>query len=68
MKTSTALAAVRRAVASHGTERAAALHLGVSPQYLNDVLHARRQPGPKLLKALGMEKVVTYKSRKGGKK
>jgi hypothetical protein len=33
----------------------------ISAQYLNDVLHGRREPGPKILQAIGFEKVVTYR-------
>lgn len=33
---------------------------GVSPGYLGDVLHGRRDPGEKLLAALGLRKVVDY--------
>lgn len=34
--------------------------LGVSPQYYSDVMLGRRMPEPKLLKAIGLIKVVTY--------
>ena len=34
---------------------------GVSLQYLNDFLRGRRDAGKKLLRALGYEKVVTYR-------
>jgi len=39
----------------------AAEELDVSPQYLSDVLHRRREPGPKILKAIGLERVVEYR-------
>lgn len=39
--------------------------IGVSPQYLHDVLNERRGPGDKILTYLGIEKVVTYRKRKG---
>jgi transcriptional regulator with XRE-family HTH domain len=42
----------------------AAADLGVSSQYLSDVLHGRREPGPKILNALGLERVVTYRKKK----
>lgn len=32
----------------------------ISCQYLGDILHGRRDPGEKLLKAMGYKKVVTY--------
>lgn len=34
--------------------------LDISAQYLNDVLAGKREPGAKLLAALGAVKVVTY--------
>jgi hypothetical protein len=34
--------------------------LSVSPQYLQDIKDGRREPGDKLLRGLGMVKVVTY--------
>ena len=30
--------------------------IGISPQYLNDIWHGRRDPGPKVLKFLGLRK------------
>ena len=33
---------------------------GVSPAYVSDVLNKRREPGPALLHALGVRKIVTY--------
>ena len=41
----------------------------ISPQYLSDVLHRKREPGPKVLKALGVRAVrkseVTYHPVRG---
>jgi lambda repressor-like predicted transcriptional regulator len=39
--------------------------LGVSPAYLSDVLNGNREPGPKIIDALGLERVVTYRKKKG---
>lgn len=36
---------------------------GISPQYVNDVLAGRRDPGKAILDALGIEKVVTYRRK-----
>lgn len=36
--------------------------LGVSPQYLHDVLNGKREPGPSILQGLGVQKVVSYRS------
>lgn len=33
---------------------------GISKQYVGDVFHGRREPGEKILNALGYEKVVLY--------
>lgn len=45
--------------------------VGASAMYINDVLNNRREPGPRILKHLGLEKEVTttYKpTTKKGKK
>lgn len=47
---------------AHGQAKLYAKHIGVSPQYLNDVLRGRREPGKKILKALGLEKVILYRA------
>lgn len=36
---------------------------GISPAYVNDVLHGRRDPGPKILDAIGFEKMITYRPK-----
>jgi len=46
--------------AKKGTLTDVARELGVSVQYLHDVVKARRRPGRKLLKALGLRKNVEY--------
>ena len=33
---------------------------GLSAQYVNDVLHGKRKPGPKILKALGLSAKTVY--------
>lgn len=38
------------------TQREFALEIGVSQQYLNDILQGRRTPGPSILGYLGLEK------------
>jgi transcriptional regulator with XRE-family HTH domain len=37
-----------------------AKQLGISTQYLSDILHDRRQLGKKILDGMGLERVVTY--------
>jgi hypothetical protein len=44
-----------------GSQAELARELDVSPQYLHDVLNGRREPGRKILKALGVERVVSYR-------
>jgi transcriptional regulator with XRE-family HTH domain len=56
---------LRVAVAILGTDRSGqavfAKRHGMSQQYINDVLNGRRDPGPKVLAALGLERVTTYR-------
>ena len=40
-----------------------ATELAISRQYLNDLLQGLRRPGPKILQALDLERVVTYRKR-----
>ena len=68
MTSSTVLGELRRVIVQQGSQKAAAAHLGVSAAYLSDVLRDRREPGPKLLSALGMKRTVTYDKLKGGKR
>lgn len=48
-----------------GNQAEMARKMGISPQYLNDVLNEKRGVGDKILEYLGLEKVVTYRRRKG---
>ena len=50
-----------------GSQKAVAKHLGVSEMYLCDVLKYRREPGEKILKPLGYEKVIRYRKIKESK-
>lgn len=45
-----------------GSQKNLAAQLDVSESYLSDVLTGRREPGEKLLEALGLERVVTYRT------
>ena len=47
------------------TQAAVAKSLDVSPAYLSDVLAGRREPGPKLLRALGLERRTVYEPTNG---
>lgn len=46
--------------AKKGTLTEVARELGVSVQYLHDVVKGRRKPGRKLLKAMNLRKNVEY--------
>jgi hypothetical protein len=46
-----------------GSQAAWARKYQVSPAYLSDVLAGRREPGGKLLDALGLERLVSYERR-----
>ncbi len=59
------LSLLRRALSRAGTERKLAVELGVSQTTINLVLNGKREPEPKLLAALGLERVVTYRERSG---
>lgn len=55
------LAALRTQIEAAGTAKAWADRQGVNPSYISDVLKKNRAPGPVILNALGLEKVVTYR-------
>lgn len=55
---------LQRMVGEAGTQKALAEKLGVSPMYLHDVLHDRREPGKAILDALNLERVVSYREKK----
>jgi biotin operon repressor len=44
----------------HGSQKALARHLGISPAYLCDVIKGRRDAGTTVLDALGLVRVVRY--------
>lgn len=54
------LSRLRRDVVAHGSQQDAAKELGVSEQYLSDVLRRRREPGAAILSAMGFQRVTTY--------
>jgi hypothetical protein len=54
------IAELKRAAARHGSQRRWALAHNLSPQYVTDVLQGRRDPGPGILDALGLVRVVAY--------
>lgn len=44
-----------------GSQAAYAEQLGISPQYLCDVLYGRREPGDKMLIGMGLQRIVKYR-------
>lgn len=54
---------MRAAVEQAGSQRAFAEQHKISLQYVNDVLRGRREPGQRILDALGVEKVVSYREK-----
>lgn len=55
---------LRKRVDSAGTAYKVAASLEVTDSHLSDVLSGRREPGPSLLRGLGLYRVVTYKAVK----
>lgn len=54
---------LHRLVEQAGSQKTFAEWHGISPAYLNDVLHGRREPGEMILRAIGYERRVTYVKR-----
>ena len=51
---------LKKYIEGYPSQAQAAAALDISPQYLNDVMAGRRDPGPKLLKGLGIKRVPHY--------
>lgn len=64
MTTDEVLARLRGVIAREGSASAWCDKTGVSPSYVSDVLQRRRDPGKKILTALGLESFTIY--RKAG--
>lgn len=64
MTLSDVLTLLARECEKAGGRAAWAVKHEISASYLGDVLHRRREPGAKILDALGLEKVVTYRRKK----
>jgi transcriptional regulator with XRE-family HTH domain len=47
-------------VRTYGSQKALAEYCGVGQAYLSDVMRGNREPGFKIVAALGFRKVVTY--------
>jgi transcriptional regulator with XRE-family HTH domain len=55
-------ALIRRRIAEVGSQCALARELEISEGYLSDVLRAKKAPGAKMLRGLGLVRVVGYAS------
>lgn len=55
-----ALEVIRRAVEKAGSQKAFAKANGLSEPYVSDVMNGRRDPGPRILEAVGLERYVGY--------
>jgi hypothetical protein len=51
-------------VRTFGSQKALAEYCGVGQAYLSDVMRGNREPGVKIVAALGFQKVVTYEPLK----
>jgi hypothetical protein len=60
------LAELRR-LQGDSEQRTLAISLGVSPQYLNDILNGRRLPGEKILAPMGLAAETYYRKVRSGK-
>lgn len=54
------IARIKVKMKAYPTARAAAAALNVAPSQLGEVLMGRRDPGPQLLEAMGLQRVTTY--------
>lgn len=54
------LTLIQQGVKAAGSQRAFACQCNVTTQYINDILRGRRDPGPKVLDMLGIEKTTVY--------
>jgi len=54
---------VMAAVAIEGSQKAAAMRMGISTQYLNDVIRGRREISDRIAGFFGLERVVVYRQK-----
>lgn len=52
---------LKRQLSDHESQRAMALEIGCSTQFLSDVLHGKRAPSGKVLTYLGLERFTAYR-------
>jgi hypothetical protein len=58
--------ALRRLIAQEGGQNRAADRLGISHGYMADLLKNRRRPGPRVLRGLGLRRVVVERYEEVG--
>jgi len=63
MKRPAVIRKIEKIIEERGTQTAAAEFLGVSSQFLSDILKGRRDPGKKILDSLGLESSVVYTAK-----
>lgn len=63
MKRPAVIRKIEQIIEMHGTQKGAAQFLGISQQYLTDLLKGRRDPGSKILDKLGLESTVIYTTK-----
>lgn len=60
------IARVHTAIQEAGSQKNLAQQWGISPGYITDLLHGLREPGPKILRAMDIERIVLYRLREQG--
>ena len=63
MKRPAVIKKIEQIIEERGTQKAAAEFLGVSSQFLSDILKGRRDPGKKILDRMGLESSVVYTAK-----
>ena len=53
---------LREFVARHGSQSAAAKALGISQPYMSDIMNGRRDLSERIMKALGLERVIVERA------
>ncbi len=56
------VARLRALCNEHGTQKAAAAAIGITAIYFSDVMSGKRNPGPKVLTALGLRGEQRYEA------
>lgn len=62
MTTEQIISKLRARVEQSGSIRKAAIALGISNTHLGEILDGKRDPGPKVLAQIGVERVIIYRT------